>query len=140
MAAVQDRGTQCRPGRAEGRQDRGHQSLADGEDAKCEVFDAGGLGGDNYTGQGAYLDSGHNYWNPIVKGGTTSSDLLSDGATASGITFTEGEAGDYPGGSSSPQGTPAELTESSDSYVAELLRTPRRQAERLNTLLPRGAA
>jgi osmoprotectant transport system ATP-binding protein len=38
------------------------------------------------------------------------------------------------------QGTPAELTESSDAYVGELLRTPRRQAERLNALLPRGAA
>jgi osmoprotectant transport system ATP-binding protein len=37
-------------------------------------------------------------------------------------------------------GTPAELTESSDAYVAELLRTPRRQAERLNALMPRGAA
>jgi osmoprotectant transport system ATP-binding protein len=37
-------------------------------------------------------------------------------------------------------GTPAELTQSSDAYVTELLRTPRRQAERLNTLLPRGAA
>ena len=36
-------------------------------------------------------------------------------------------------------GTPAELTQNSDSYVSELLRTPRRQAERLNTLLPRGA-
>jgi osmoprotectant transport system ATP-binding protein len=34
-------------------------------------------------------------------------------------------------------GTPAELFGSSDSYVAELLRTPRRQAERLSTLLPR---
>jgi len=37
-------------------------------------------------------------------------------------------------------GTPAELSGSSDSYVAELLRTPRRQAERLNALLPRGGA
>jgi osmoprotectant transport system ATP-binding protein len=37
-------------------------------------------------------------------------------------------------------GTPAELTESSDAYVAELLRTPRRQAERLNALLPRDGA
>jgi osmoprotectant transport system ATP-binding protein len=37
-------------------------------------------------------------------------------------------------------GTPADLTESGDTYVAELLRTPRRQAERLNALLPRGAA
>src|ERR1700737_524349 len=37
-------------------------------------------------------------------------------------------------------GTPAELTQSSDAYVAELLRTPRRQAERLNALLPRDGA
>src|ERR1700758_2717921 len=38
------------------------------------------------------------------------------------------------------QGTPAELTQSGDAYVTELLRTPRRQAERLNTLLPRDGA
>jgi osmoprotectant transport system ATP-binding protein len=37
-------------------------------------------------------------------------------------------------------GSPADLTESGDAYVAELLRTPRRQAERLNALLPRGGA
>jgi osmoprotectant transport system ATP-binding protein len=37
-------------------------------------------------------------------------------------------------------GTPAELTKSGDAYVAELLRTPRRQAERLNALLPRDGA
>ena len=36
------------------------------------------------------------------------------------------------------QGTPSELSESGDAYVGELLRTPRRQAERLNTLLPQG--
>ena len=36
------------------------------------------------------------------------------------------------------QGTPAELSRSEDPYVGELLRTPRRQAERLNVLLPRG--
>lgn len=35
------------------------------------------------------------------------------------------------------QGTPAELAGSDDPYVLELLRTPRRQAERLNILLPR---
>jgi len=34
------------------------------------------------------------------------------------------------------QGTPAELSASADPYVGELLRTPRRQAERLNRLLP----
>jgi osmoprotectant transport system ATP-binding protein len=38
------------------------------------------------------------------------------------------------------QGTPSELSISGDPYVGELLRTPRRQAERLNTLLPRDGA
>jgi osmoprotectant transport system ATP-binding protein len=38
------------------------------------------------------------------------------------------------------QGTPAELSESTDAYVMELLRTPRRQAERLSSLLPRDSA
>jgi osmoprotectant transport system ATP-binding protein len=35
------------------------------------------------------------------------------------------------------QGTPMELSGSADAYVGELLRTPRRQAERLKVLLPR---
>jgi len=35
------------------------------------------------------------------------------------------------------QGTPMELSGSDDAYVGELLRTPRRQAERLKVLLPR---
>jgi osmoprotectant transport system ATP-binding protein len=38
------------------------------------------------------------------------------------------------------QGTPSELSDSDDPYVGELLRTPRRQAERLNVLLPRDGA
>src|SRR5256885_329574 len=38
------------------------------------------------------------------------------------------------------QGTPAELAASGDAYVGELLRTPRRQAERLNEALPPGGA
>jgi osmoprotectant transport system ATP-binding protein len=38
------------------------------------------------------------------------------------------------------QGTPLELAESGDAYVGELLRTPRRQAERLKVLLPREGA
>jgi osmoprotectant transport system ATP-binding protein len=42
------------------------------------------------------------------------------------------------GGRLLAQGTPAELSNSDDPYVLELLRTPRRQAERLNELLPRG--
>ncbi len=38
------------------------------------------------------------------------------------------------------QGTAAELGDSVEAYVTELLRTPRRQAERLNALLPRDGA
>ena len=38
------------------------------------------------------------------------------------------------------QGTPSELSDSGDPYVAELLRTPRRQAERLKVLLPQDGA
>jgi len=44
------------------------------------------------------------------------------------------------GGKLLAQGTPAELSHSDDAYVGELLRTPRRQAERLGALLPRGGA
>ena len=44
------------------------------------------------------------------------------------------------GGRLLAQGTPSELSQSADAYVGELLHTPRRQAERLNALLPRGAA
>jgi osmoprotectant transport system ATP-binding protein len=44
------------------------------------------------------------------------------------------------GGRLVAQGTPAELSASGDTYVGELLRTPRRQAERLNELLPRDGA
>ena len=44
------------------------------------------------------------------------------------------------GGRLLAQGTPAELSKSGDAYVGELLRTPRRQAERLGALLPRDGA
>jgi osmoprotectant transport system ATP-binding protein len=44
------------------------------------------------------------------------------------------------GGRLLAQGTPAELSGSHDPYVGELLRTPRRQAERLAELLPRDGA
>jgi osmoprotectant transport system ATP-binding protein len=44
------------------------------------------------------------------------------------------------GGTLLAQGTPAELSTSSDPYVGELLRTPRRQSERLGKLLPRDGA
>jgi osmoprotectant transport system ATP-binding protein len=40
------------------------------------------------------------------------------------------------GGKLLAQGTPSELSGSDDPYVGELLRTPRRQAERLKVLLP----
>jgi osmoprotectant transport system ATP-binding protein len=38
------------------------------------------------------------------------------------------------------EGTPSELSASTDAYVGELMRTPRRQAERLGALLPRDGA
>jgi osmoprotectant transport system ATP-binding protein len=38
------------------------------------------------------------------------------------------------------QGTPSELSSNGDAYVGELLRTPRRQAERLKVLLPKDSA
>ena len=38
------------------------------------------------------------------------------------------------------QGDAQELSNSDDAYVRELLNTPRRQAERLQELLPKGAA
>src|SRR5207244_5133259 len=44
------------------------------------------------------------------------------------------------GGKLLAQGTPADLSKSGDPYVGELLRTPRRQAERLGALLPQGGA
>jgi osmoprotectant transport system ATP-binding protein len=44
------------------------------------------------------------------------------------------------GGKLLAEGTPAALSESENAYVGELLRTPRRQAERLNALLPRDGA
>ena len=44
------------------------------------------------------------------------------------------------GGQLLAQGTPTELSNSSDAYVLELLRTPRRQVERLNALLPTSGA
>jgi osmoprotectant transport system ATP-binding protein len=44
------------------------------------------------------------------------------------------------GGKLLAQGTPGDLSKSTDVYVGELLRTPRRQAERLGALLPRDGA
>ena len=44
------------------------------------------------------------------------------------------------GGKLLAQGTPSDLSKSGDAYVGELLRTPRRQAERLGALLPQDGA
>lgn len=44
------------------------------------------------------------------------------------------------GGRLLAHGTPSELSGSDDAYVGELLRTPRRQTERLKMLLPRDGA
>ena len=44
------------------------------------------------------------------------------------------------GGRLLAEGTPAQLSDSCDAYVGELLRTPRRQAARLGKLLPRDGA
>jgi osmoprotectant transport system ATP-binding protein len=44
------------------------------------------------------------------------------------------------GGRLLAQGTPAELSRSDDGYVGELMRTPRRQAERLGAVLARDGA
>ena len=68
----------------------------------------GGAGAVNYSGQGAYPDSGNNYWNPVVGGGTTgATNLLSDGVTLSPITLTSQLGGTY--GTEGAQGTPAAL-------------------------------
>ena len=64
-------------------------------------------GGVNYSGQGAYSDPGHNYWNPVAENSTTSSGLLSDGMTASPITLTDADDGVY--GGRGPQGAPGGL-------------------------------
>ncbi|HUA37080.1 MAG TPA: hypothetical protein VMA35_01620 [Candidatus Sulfopaludibacter sp.] len=68
----------------------------------------GGAGAANYSGQGAYSDPGHNYWNPVVGNGTTgATNLLSDGATPTPITLTSQMGGTY--GTQGAQGTPAGL-------------------------------
>jgi hypothetical protein len=63
----------------------------------------------NYSGQGAYPDTGHDYWNPIVANGATPAGLSSDGATASPIVLTDTCDGVYGGDGQGPQGTPGGL-------------------------------
>ena len=79
----------------------------------------GGAGAVNYSGQGACLDPGNNYWNAIVGGGTTvATNLLSDGVTASPITLTSQLGGTY--GTQGAQGTPAGLQQPYEYNNAKL--------------------
>jgi len=84
----------------------------------------GGAGAANFSGQGAYPDPGHNYWNPVASGKTSSGDLMSDGVTASPITLTSQLGGTY--GTQGTQGTPAGLLQPYEYNNAAL------QADTLN--------
>ncbi len=89
-------------------------------------FDAaGGAGGFNYSGQAGFLDPGHNYWNPIVRNGTTGAGTNSDGATPSTVTLTDTSPSDYNSGQGA-QGTVAGfmspwLLNSDDSITSDTL-------------------
>src|SRR5689334_8634565 len=68
----------------------------------------GGAGAVNYSGQGAYSDPGHNFWNAVLGGGTTpATNRLSDGITPTPITLTSQLGGTY--GTQGTQGTAAAL-------------------------------
>jgi hypothetical protein len=87
----------------------------------------GGAGAANYSGQGAYPDPGHNYWNPIWGGTTTgATNRLSDGVTHSPITLTSGLGGTY--GTQGAQGTAAGLQQPYEYNNAAL------QADTLNNV------
>lgn len=90
--------------------------------AQVVNFDVpGGAGAANYSGQGAYPDSGHNYWNPVLGGGTTpATNRLSDGVTPTPITLTSQLGGTY--GTQGAQGTAAAL-QSPYQYNSAQLRT-----------------
>src|ERR1700722_4955441 len=79
--------------------------------AQVRNFEVGGMaggGGFNYSGQGAYSDPSHDYWNPLAFGGTTSAGTNSDGVTASPITLTDASPSRYNPGQGA-QGTVAGL-------------------------------
>jgi hypothetical protein len=90
--------------------------------AQVVNFDVpGGAGAANYSGQGAYPDPGHNYWNPVLGGGTTpATNRLSDGVTSTPITLTSQLGGTY--GTQGTQGTAAAL-QSPYEYNNAQLRT-----------------
>jgi len=81
----------------------------------------GGAGAANFSGQGAYADSGNNYWNPVFGGGTMgATNRLSDGVTPSPITLTSQLGGTF--GTQGTQGTPAAL-QLPYEYNSAILRT-----------------
>ena len=94
--------------------------------AQIVNFDSpGGLGGVNYSGQGAVSDPGNNYWNPIARQGITTSGLLSDGVTSTPITLTDNSPSSYNPGQGA-QGTPGGLEgpfllENSGSVITDTL-------------------
>ncbi|MDB6019205.1 MAG: Chitinase [Pedosphaera sp.] len=63
----------------------------------------------NFTGQGGLADPGHNYWNPVVRNGTTSFGILSDSTNVSPITLTFNAGGAYAGHAQGAMGTPSGL-------------------------------
>ncbi len=77
---------------------------------KVVNFDVpGGVsGGTNYSGQGAYSDSDHNFWNKFAFKGTTAAGTNSDG-TVSPVTMTDASGNTYGVGQQGAQGTVAGL-------------------------------
>jgi hypothetical protein len=74
------------------------------------VGDISASGYANYVGQGALPDPGHNYWNPVVRNGTTfMGQIADDGVTILPITLTCSDFGAYSGGAQGGNGTPAAL-------------------------------
>lgn len=64
----------------------------------------------NYYGQGALADPGNNFWNPVVRNGTTPAGQLNDdGETVSPITLTSADNGAYSSSAQGPNGLPHAL-------------------------------
>jgi hypothetical protein len=88
-------------------------------------------GGVNYSSQGAYSDSGHNYWNPIANGGTTAAGTNDDGVIRSAITLTTPSLSTYANNNygGDPTGpellfTPFVYSEAGTPYILTLSNVP----------------
>jgi hypothetical protein len=90
----------------------------------------GGVSGAaNYSGQGAYSDPGHSWWNPLRGGKTTAAtNLWSDGSTHTPITLTSQLGGSF--GTQGANGTPAGLQQPYEYNNAAL------QVDTLNNVPP----